>query len=183
MQIIIPQGDIIWICNSEIYNHDVLRKTELVNYNLSWSSCDSAVMGYLYQKYGASPTMPSCLDGIFACVIYDENTGEYVAFRDPIGICSLYWGKSSDGSRWFANEMKALHDVCVTFDIFPPGHFYDSKTDKLTRFFNSTWISESVIPSNKVDYEVLKVNHSSIFIAIFLIAEAVDQSSSKENYD
>jgi len=79
--------------------------------------------------------------------------------------------------------MKALHDVCVTFDIFPPGHFYDSKTDKLTRFFNPTWISESVIPSNKVDYEVLKVNPRSIFIAIFLIAEAVDQSSSKENYD
>ena len=41
-------------------------------------------------------------------------------YRDPIGICPLYWGKGADGSMWFASEMKALQHRCVTFDIFPP---------------------------------------------------------------
>lgn len=72
------------------------------------------------QKLGDSDELWNSLDGIFACVLVDEATGDFVAARDPIGVCSFYWGKGRDGSTWFASEMKALQAHCETFDIFPP---------------------------------------------------------------
>lgn len=60
------------------------------------------------------------LDGIFACVLVDESTGDFIAARDPIGVCSFYYGRGRDGSMWFASEMKALQDHCDQLDIFPP---------------------------------------------------------------
>lgn len=48
------------------------------------------------------------------------RAGYFCAARDPIGICSLYWGRGADGSVWFASEMKALQSRCETIDIFPP---------------------------------------------------------------
>jgi asparagine synthetase B (glutamine-hydrolysing) len=105
--------------NSEIYNHQALREGELAGVDLH-SRSDSAVVGYLYQKYGDTNQLWNSLDGIFACVIWDERTGYFCAARDPIGICSLYWGRGADGSVWFASEMKALQSKCTTIDCFPP---------------------------------------------------------------
>lgn len=105
--------------NSEIYNHRYIRDNYLAGVDVD-SASDSVVPGLLYQKLGATDEIWNLLDGIFACVIYDGRTGEFVAARDPIGICSLYWGKGADGSTWFASELKALQDNCVTFDYFPP---------------------------------------------------------------
>ena len=72
------------------------------------------------QKLGDTNEIWNALDGIFACVIVDEAKGEFIAARDPIGVCSFYWGRGKDGSTWFASEMKALQEHCKTFDIFPP---------------------------------------------------------------
>lgn len=74
----------------------------------------------MYDKMGDSNELWSSLDGIFACVLFDERTGEFCAARDAMGICSFYWGKGKDGSLWFGSEMKALQDNCETFDFFPP---------------------------------------------------------------
>lgn len=71
-------------------------------------------------RYGDSNELWNSLDGIFACVIWDERTGQFCAARDPIGICSLYWGHAEDGSVWFASEMKALQTKCKTVSYFPP---------------------------------------------------------------
>lgn len=105
--------------NSEIYNHEVLRATKLADVDLH-SRSDSAVVGYLYQKYGDTNELWNSLDGIFACIILDERTGYFCAARDPIGICSLYWGHGADGSVWFASEMKALQTKCTNIECFPP---------------------------------------------------------------
>jgi len=156
MKIACPNGSIVWVVNSEIYNHEELRQTVLSDVDLSWTSCDSAVVGYLYQKFGPSHKVVDVLDGIFCGVVYDEITGEFFAFRDPIGINSLYWGKAADGAFWFASEMKGLHDMCESFDVFPPGHVYYSKSDKLERFYSPTWIDMSIVPTEKVDYTRVK---------------------------
>lgn len=37
------------------------------------------------------------LDGMFAFVVSDETTGNFLAARDPIGICPLYFGRAGDG--------------------------------------------------------------------------------------
>ena len=72
------------------------------------------------QKLGDTNEIWNALDGVFACVVVDEATGEFLAARDPIGVCSFYWGRGKDGSTWFSSEMKALQTHCQTFDIFPP---------------------------------------------------------------
>jgi asparagine synthase (glutamine-hydrolysing) len=154
-QIQTPEGNIAWALNSEIYNHQQLREAKLAGVDLH-SKSDSAVVGYLYQKYGDSNELWNSLDGIFACVIWDERTGQFCAARDPIGICSLYWGHAEDGSVWFASEMKALQTKCKTVSYFPPGHVYRSSTGKLERWFKPDWISLDHIPTTPVDYPLLK---------------------------
>lgn len=106
--------------NSEIYNHEHLKATYLPGVAIPTTS-DSAVPGYLWNKYGGiSNELLNSFDGMYTCVLYDEATKEYMAFRDPIGVCPLYWGKSADGAVWFASELKALEGVCTEYDVFPP---------------------------------------------------------------
>lgn len=107
--------------NSEIYNHDQIKATTLKGVPIVKSSkSDSAIIGHLYEKIGDTDELWNMLDGIFACVLYDERQGTFIAARDPIGICPLYWGRGADGSYWFSSEMKALQAQCVDFGIFPP---------------------------------------------------------------
>jgi len=143
-----PEGAIVWATNSEIYNHAQIREKYLTGMDLH-SGSDSAVVGYLYQKLGCTDEMLSALDGIFACVVYDEDTGEFCAFRDPIGICPMYWGRGADGAVWFASEMKAIQDVCDVFDIFPPGHVFRSSERELKRWYNPNWMDLSRVPAPK----------------------------------
>ncbi|KAI3438337.1 hypothetical protein D9Q98_000770 [Chlorella vulgaris] len=154
-QIPTSEGNIAWALNSEIYNHEALREQQLAGVDLH-SRSDSAVVGYLYQKYGDTNELWNSLDGIFACVIWDERTGYFCAARDPIGICSLYWGKGADGSMWFASEMKALQTKCTNIECFPPGHVYRSSTGKVERWFNPNWMSLDHIPKTPVDLPLLK---------------------------
>ena len=71
---------------------------------------DCEVIVHLYEERG--PDSVGDLDGVFAFVLADEDTGDVVAARDPIGVVPLYWGHGRDGSLWFASEMKALRSVC-----------------------------------------------------------------------
>lgn len=150
-----PEGDIVWATNSEIYNHEHIRKTLLAGVDLR-SGSDSAVVGHLYKKLGCTPEMVNVLDGVFACVIYDGDTGDFFAFRDAIGICPMYWGKDSDGAMWFASEMKAIQDVCEVFDIFQPGCVFSSKDGRLRRWYTPVWRDLSLVPSQPADLNLLK---------------------------
>lgn len=149
------KGLISWTVNSEIYNHDELRKKQLSDVEIP-SSSDSAVIGYLYEKYGCTNEMIDMLDGIFACVITDGRTGEFCAFRDPIGICPLYWGRGADGSIWFSSEMKSLEEDCVEYEIFPPGHVYRSTEGVLQLWHKRDWREVSRIPSDPLDLNLIR---------------------------
>lgn len=80
---------------------------------------------------------------MFSFVLLDESVTppRIIAARDPIGITTLYQGWSSQrpGAVFFASELKALVDDCDKIISFPPGHFYDSKTDTTTRYFKPSW--------------------------------------------
>ena len=108
--------------NSEIYNHEQIKLEGCLKgvSIVKQSKSDSAIIGHLYQQLGDSDELWNSLDGIFACVLIDEATGQFCAARDPLGICPLYWGRGQDGSYWFASEMKALQDRCTWFEIFEP---------------------------------------------------------------
>lgn len=68
--------------NSEIYNHDELKATVLEGVQIvKDSKSDSAIIGHLYEKLGDSDELWKCLDGIFACVVYDEKKDTFMAAR------------------------------------------------------------------------------------------------------
>eukprot|EP00922_Rhytidocystis_sp_ex-Travisia-forbesii_P033482 GHVS01049743.1.p1 GENE.GHVS01049743.1~~GHVS01049743.1.p1 ORF type:complete len:426 (-),score=34.89 GHVS01049743.1:810-2087(-) len=140
--------------NGEIYNHMELRNhlsKEMLDSFESQSDCQ--VIPYIYQKL---PNFVEKLDGMFAFVISDETTQQYMAARDPIGICPLYVGYHTDGSMWFASEMKSLTRDCSRVEVFPPGHLYSSSINKgkggFVRYYcPSWWDVQSPLPTGKLD--------------------------------
>ena len=64
------------------------------------------------------------LDAEFACIIYDGETGEYIAARDPVGIRPLYYGFDEAGTLLLASEPKNLVGLAEAIMPFPPGHYY-----------------------------------------------------------
>ncbi len=78
--------------------------------------------------------MFAMLDAEFACVIYDGDSGEYIAARDPIGIRPLYYGYDKNGAIIFASEAKNLVELVDKIMPFPPGYYY--KNDKFICYCN-----------------------------------------------
>lgn len=113
-------GELHLVGNGEIYNHAALRQN--LGYDFRFSSCsDVEVILALYRKYGDG--CAKLLDGMFAFVIYDARTGEFLACRDRYGIKPLYYAKTCNG-WYFSSEAKAfLHipEAIDTFDLVEPG--------------------------------------------------------------
>lgn len=109
------------VCNGEIYGFQKF-KDELKDKYTFESDSDCEILLPLYQEYGVD--MFSKLDAEFALVIYDGETEEYIAARDPIGIRPLYYGYDSAGTVLFASEPKNLVGIADKIMPFPPGHYY-----------------------------------------------------------
>lgn len=122
--------------NGEIYNHKQLE-AQLADKRPFATGSDCEVIVHAFREYGLD--VASKLDGDFAFVIVDEKTGELYAARDPMGVNSLYFGYGSDGSLWFASEMKAIVGQCERVMVFPPGHYYSSRTRQLHRYYAPKW--------------------------------------------
>lgn len=140
--------------NGEIYNHRLLRK-DFSQYPFKTHS-DCEVIIPLYEKYDTE--LAKYLDGMFAFTLYDAKKDRIIAARDPIGITTLYMGKSKKfpKCRAFASELKCLVDDCDEIVAFPPGHVYDSETDKITRYYNPVWWDADKIPTTPVDYKLIR---------------------------
>lgn len=111
-----------WIvCNGEIYGFEKI-KAELSGKYQFKSGSDCEVLLPLYREYGVA--MFDMLDAEYALIIYDGETKEYIAARDPIGIRPLYYGYDSNGVIVFASEAKNLTCICSKILPFPPGHYY-----------------------------------------------------------
>ena len=110
------------VCNGEIYGFEALRR-ELEEKGCEFQSgSDCEVLLPLYREYGVE--LFGMLDAEFACILYDGETGEFIAARDPIGIRPLYYGRDSGGVLVFASEPKNLVGLVEEIAPFPPGHYY-----------------------------------------------------------
>jgi len=109
------------VCNGEIYGFENLRNELKSEYTFQ-SDSDCEILLPMYEKYGVE--MFKMLDAEFACIIYDGETGEYIAARDPIGIRPLYYGLLPSGAPVFASEPKNLVSLVEKIMPFPPGHYY-----------------------------------------------------------
>ena len=109
------------VCNGEIYGFEKL-KAELSKKYTFKSGSDCEILLPLWREYGVD--MFRMLDAEFALILFDKETGEYIAARDPIGIRPLYYGVTEEGGMAFASEAKNLTGLCAEILPFPPGHYY-----------------------------------------------------------
>ncbi len=109
-------------CNGELYGFRPLKKQlEAQGYAFT-SGSDCEILLPLYERYGLD--MFQMLDAEFALILYDGQTDEWIAARDPIGIRPLYYGYDPGGDIVFASEPKNLVGLCQKVLPFPPGHYY-----------------------------------------------------------
>ncbi len=82
------------ICNGEIYGFQKIKEELSANYTFETDS-DCEVLLPMYMEYGTD--MFAMLDAEFACVIYDGETGKFIAARDPIGsgLCTTAMTKTA----------------------------------------------------------------------------------------
>ena len=110
------------VCNGELYGFSAEREKLTEKGYKFKSDSDCEIILPLYREYGTD--MFSKLDAEFALIIYDGETGEYIAARDPIGIRPLYYGYDKDGIILFASEPKNLVGIADKIMPFPPGYYY-----------------------------------------------------------
>ena len=75
------------VCNGEIYGFEKLKQGLEGKGYAFHSGSDCEILLPLYREYGVG--MFAMLDAEFACILYDGQTGEFIAARDPIGIRPL----------------------------------------------------------------------------------------------
>jgi asparagine synthase (glutamine-hydrolysing) len=131
-------GDLVLAVNGEIYNHRALEKALAKPYAFQTGS-DCEVINALYRDQDAVSAWLNALNGIFAFALWDRARQRYLIARDPIGVCPLYWGHDRDGRLCVASEMKALADTCADVAQFPPGHYFDSASGELVRYYVKPW--------------------------------------------
>jgi asparagine synthase (glutamine-hydrolysing) len=148
-----PDTGRVLAVNGEIYNHKLLR-AGLKKPHTFQTESDCEVILHLYDEHG--PKFLNLLNGIFAFVLYDPKTGGFFVGRDHMGIIPLYWGKDAQGQVFVASEMKAIVDVCVTVEEFPPGHYFMSGDAAPTRYYSPKWFDTTSLPSNPFDTTKLR---------------------------
>ena len=110
------------VCNGEIYGFEGWKQAlEKKGYTFR-SGSDCEILLPLYREHGTD--MFAMLDAEFACILYDGQTGQFIAARDPIGIRPLYYGYDGQGTILFASEPKNLLGLTDEILPFPPGHYY-----------------------------------------------------------
>jgi asparagine synthase (glutamine-hydrolysing) len=141
-------GNLVLAANGEIYNHMALRK-QFKDYEFQTKS-DCEVILPLYKEKGAS--FLDEMNGIFGFALYDIENDNYFIARDHMGIIPLYIGWDQNGTFYVASELKALEGVCTKIELFPPGHYLDSREGELKRWYSRDWM----------DYENVKDNATEI---------------------
>jgi asparagine synthase (glutamine-hydrolysing) len=99
-------GTLHIVYNGEIYNHADFRESLEAHGHRYETHCDTETILHLYEEHGQA-----CVDhlrGMFAFAIWDQQKRELFVARDRLGVKPLYYAQTSDGSFYFASEIKAL---------------------------------------------------------------------------
>jgi asparagine synthase (glutamine-hydrolysing) len=105
--------------NGEIYNYKKIRK-RLMNYHKFSTQTDSEVIVHLIEDYFrkkndllyAIKKTVSELDGVYAFVVKQEESGTLALVRDKMGVRQIYYGEN-DRLIAFASERKALWKIGI----------------------------------------------------------------------
>lgn len=128
------------VCNGEIYGFRKIKE-ELIAKGYSFKSdSDCEILLPMYELYKTD--MFAMLDAEFACIIYDKDSGQLVAARDPIGIRPLFYGYTENAEIVFASEAKNLVGLVGKIYPFPPGYYYAN--GQFTQYYDPTHV-ETVV--------------------------------------
>ena len=146
--------------NGEIYNHQNLKDSFATDYNFRTES-DCEVILALYEKKGIN--FLNDLNGIFAFALYDSSNDKYIIARDHMGIIPLYMGWDKDDVFYVSSELKSLEGVCDKIELFPPGHYLESSSTDLKKWYNPEWVSYDHVKESKTS---IKAIHDSLSAAV-----------------
>lgn len=149
-----PDSSKILAINGEIYNHQALRDSLVSNYQFQTNS-DCEVILALYEQQGSG--FLDQLQGMFSFCLFNEDNGQYLIARDPIGIIPLYIGWDEHGQLFVSSELKALSGVCRQVETFPPGHYWDSEIGEARPFYQRDWTEFDNVKENSTDRKLLRV--------------------------
>jgi len=113
------------VCNGEIYNYKELAQRW--NIPLPEGTSDCAILPYLADVLTPAE-LCRALDGVFAFVIVNHETGEVMIGRDPYGVRPLFVAIKDD-AWFFASEIKGLPTGFSSVAQFPPGSYAVYKPD------------------------------------------------------
>ncbi len=147
-----PDRKQVLAVNGEIYNHQDIRRRYAGHYEFQTGS-DCEVILALYREKGVD--FLEDLSGIFAFVLYDEETDEFLIARDPIGVIPLYIGCDADGKVYVASELKALEGQCEHYEPFLPGHYYWSADPGMKRYYKRDWFKYEAVKDNPASVEAV----------------------------
>lgn len=164
--------------NGEVYNFQELA----VRYSVSLKThCDTEVLVELYEKLGLK--ILDELNGMFAFIILNTETGQFVAARDRLGIKPLYY--SEQNGRWiFCSEVAPIksmlasatldeigirqyrklrtffrgHTLWNEIKMFPAGHYFESSTES----FKTYWELQETEQQAPLDEELFELLKSSV---------------------
>jgi len=112
-------GNLVIVCDGEIYNFLELKKKLKNKGHLFRSETDTEVILAMYQEHGER-----CLDyfnGMFAFAIWDKKEKSLFIARDRLGIKPLYYTLTREGIS-FASEIKGiLQDKDIQISADPKG--------------------------------------------------------------
>ena len=172
----IKDGNIVLICNGEIYNYKELYT--MMNITPTTDS-DCEVIIHLYKRYGIEYTL-KVLDGVFAFSLLDQNIHNdesllYVA-RDPYGVRPLYHLYSSVANEniiGVASELKMLSNFYNSTQLknkyeltqFEPGTY---STYKLQHKVSANWKFDKKMPYHTTSFGDFVTNESNTINNIIL---------------
>src|SRR5262249_38972035 len=98
-------GDVVAVCNGEIYNHAALRDRLAARGHRFRAGGDAAGLPHLYEEDG--PDRAHELEGMFGLAVWDASARRLLLARDRLGEKPLYYTVAGD-HLLFASEPKAL---------------------------------------------------------------------------
>ncbi|MBF0154156.1 MAG: asparagine synthetase B [Magnetococcales bacterium] len=110
-------GNRVLAFNGEIYNHQTLRR-RFADYPYQTES-DGEVLFPLLEREGLAGLQR--LRGMYAFILVDATSGDWLAVRDPFGIKPLYYARMDEGVA-FASELKSFASLPCQPQFLPPGH-------------------------------------------------------------
>nr|WP_064249252.1 asparagine synthase (glutamine-hydrolyzing) [Rhizobium leguminosarum]OAP91001.1 asparagine synthetase B [Rhizobium leguminosarum] len=102
-------GDIVIICNGEIYNHNELREDLRARGHQFSSLSDVETIIHAYEEYGIECLAK--LRGMFAFALWDAKKSVLLLARDRMGEKPLYLHRDGAGHLWFSSEIRSLTTV------------------------------------------------------------------------